>query len=68
MDDLGGGGYWVNPGAGNRNWWFAGWQVQCQLLINVTPGVEIFHKVILIGGFLTTGWMEAIMTTASSLP
>jgi hypothetical protein len=39
----GGGGYWVNPGAGNRNWWFAGWQVQCQLLTNVTPGVEIFH-------------------------
>lgn len=39
----GGGGYWVNPGAGNRNWWFAGWQVQCQILAHVTPGVEIFH-------------------------
>ncbi len=21
----GGGGYWINPGAGNRNWWFVGW-------------------------------------------
>src|SRR5712691_1255076 len=40
MDDLWGDGYWVNPGAGNRNWWFTGWQVQCQLLTNVTPGVE----------------------------
>jgi hypothetical protein len=39
----GGGGYWINPGAGNRNWWFTGWQVQYQLLTGVTPGVEIFH-------------------------
>jgi len=39
----GGGGYWVNPGKGNRNWWFAGWQVQYQILTSVTPGVEIFH-------------------------
>jgi hypothetical protein len=20
----GGGGYWINPGAGNKNWWFSG--------------------------------------------
>jgi len=40
----GGGGYWVNPGKGNRNWWFTGWQVQYQLLPTVTPGVEIFHS------------------------
>jgi len=39
----GGGGYWINPGAGNRNWWFVGWQVQYQFLTSVTPGVEIFH-------------------------
>lgn len=39
----GGGGYWLNPGVGNQNWWFTGWQVQYQLLPRVTPGVELFH-------------------------
>jgi hypothetical protein len=39
----GGGGYWINPGKGNRNWGFTGWQVQYQLLPAVTPGVEILH-------------------------
>ncbi len=27
----GGGGYWHNPGAGNRDYWFAGWLVQRQV-------------------------------------
>ena len=39
----GGGGYRINPGAGNRNWWFNGIVVQCQVLRNLTPGVELFH-------------------------
>jgi hypothetical protein len=40
----GGGGYWVNPGAGNRNWWFVGWLVQRQLSSRLTLGAEIFHE------------------------
>jgi hypothetical protein len=39
----GGGGYWVNPGSGNRNYWFFGWQAQCRLGEAVTVGAEIFH-------------------------
>ena len=40
----GGGGYWLNPGAGNRNWWYAGWLVQRQLASKLTLGLEIFHE------------------------
>ena len=40
----GGGGYWINPGAGNRNYWFAGWLVQNQVTDNLAIGVEAFHQ------------------------
>jgi hypothetical protein len=39
----GGGGYWINPGAHNHNWWFSGLVVQCEVLPGFTPGVEVFH-------------------------
>lgn len=39
----GGGGYWINPGAGNRNWWFNGIVIQRQILPNLAPGLELFH-------------------------
>jgi len=39
----GGGGYWVNPGKGNRDYWFMGWQVESRLSKVVTPGAEIFY-------------------------
>ncbi len=38
----GGAGYWVNPGSGNRNFWFLGWQAQYALGA-VAPGGEVFH-------------------------
>lgn len=40
----GGGGYWINPGAGNRNWWFTGIVIQRQVLPNLTPGAEFFDS------------------------
>jgi hypothetical protein len=40
----GGGGYWINPGSGNRNWWFVGWQGQCKVAKGVTPGAELYYK------------------------
>jgi hypothetical protein len=40
----GGGGYWINPGAGNRNWWFAGGQAQVQLTPSFAPGAEVFYE------------------------
>jgi hypothetical protein len=40
----GGGGYWINPGEGNRNWWFAGWQAQVQLTPSFAPGAEVYYE------------------------
>lgn len=39
----GGGGYWINPGVGNQNYWFAGWIVQYQFTDALALGGEIFH-------------------------
>lgn len=39
----GGAGYWVNPGAGNRDYGFAGWQIQRRLSDLVTLGTEVFY-------------------------
>ena len=38
----GGGGYWLNPGNGNRNYWLAGWLVQRALSARAALGTEIF--------------------------
>jgi len=40
----GGGGYWINPGAGNRDTWFAGWQLQVHATSFLTPGVELYYQ------------------------
>lgn len=40
----GGGGYWINPGEGNKNWWFFGWLVQRKLTEQFTVGAELFHR------------------------
>ena len=39
----GGGGYWVNPGAGNRDYWYVGWQVQRQMTKVAAVGGEVFY-------------------------
>lgn len=40
----GGGGYWINPGEGNRDWWFTGLMLQRQLTNSFALGAEIFHQ------------------------
>ena len=40
----GGGGYWINPGPGNRNYWFAGWLLQRQVTKRLALGAEVFHQ------------------------
>lgn len=37
----GGGGYWFNPGPGNRDNWYAGWEVQRKLTESFSLGAEI---------------------------
>ncbi|HEY3876677.1 MAG TPA: hypothetical protein VGM92_14465 [Candidatus Kapabacteria bacterium] len=39
----GGAGYWLNPGAGNKNWIFAGWELQYDISDAVTVGGEVFY-------------------------
>ncbi|HEY3356472.1 MAG TPA: hypothetical protein VGQ83_24690 [Polyangia bacterium] len=38
----GGAGYWITAGAGNRSYWYCGWQVQ-RKLGPVAVGAELFH-------------------------
>ncbi len=40
----GGCGYWINPGKGNRDFWFFGWEAERELSEYVTIGAEIFHQ------------------------
>lgn len=40
----GGGGYWINPGAGNRNFGFFGVAVWRKLTDQLNLGVEVFHQ------------------------
>ncbi len=39
----GGGGYWLNGGSGNKNYWYVGWQVQREIVKWLTIGAEIFY-------------------------
>ncbi len=39
----GGGGYWINPGSGNKNYWYAGWLLQRDITKWLTVGAELFH-------------------------
>lgn len=41
---FGGGGYWNNPGPGNRNYWFTGWALLRQITPVFTAGAEVFHQ------------------------
>jgi len=40
----GGGGYWINPGMGNRNWNFSGILLQYNFSKNFYLGAELFHQ------------------------
>jgi len=39
----GGGGYWINPGEGNRNFWYLGWLIQVKLADHFALGGELFY-------------------------
>jgi hypothetical protein len=40
----GGGGYWINPGAGNRDYWLIGWEIQRDLNERLTLGGEVLQS------------------------
>lgn len=39
-----GGGYWINPGAGNKNYWFTGVNLLRKVTDQLTLGGELFHQ------------------------
>ena len=39
----GGGGYWRNPGLGNRDYWYIGWLIQRRLSDLAALGTEVFY-------------------------
>jgi hypothetical protein len=43
ISSYGGGGYWINPGSGNKNWLFAGWQAQYEFSKKLSLGSEIYY-------------------------
>ncbi len=42
LTTYGGGGYWINPGTGNKNWLFTGWEAQYDFSSILTLGGEIY--------------------------
>lgn len=53
----GGGGYWINPGGGNRNFWQLGWLGQRDINRFLTIGAEIFYfGMDTVGGRDQTGY------------
>jgi len=58
----GGGGYWINPGAGNRDYWFAGWLLQKQLTKTLAIGAEVYHETAQAKGAKATSQVNAGLT------
>lgn len=45
LTTYGGAGYWINPGSDNKNWIFAGWEIQYDISPTLTLGGEVyFHS------------------------
>jgi hypothetical protein len=40
----GGGGYWINRGTGNKDYWFVGWLLQRQVTDRLALGGEVFYQ------------------------
>jgi hypothetical protein len=43
LTSYGGIGYWINPGIGNKNWIFSGWEVQYDFTPAITLGGELYY-------------------------
>ena len=41
---FGGGGYWINPGRGDEDYWFAGWAALRRITPDFSLGAEMFHQ------------------------
>jgi len=34
---------WINPGINNKNWFFSGWEIQCDISAIITLGGELYY-------------------------
>src|SRR5579863_2064295 len=41
---FGGGGYWINPGDKNKNYWFSAWALERKVTEDLTLGGELFRQ------------------------
>ena len=71
----GGGGYWINPGPGNRNYWTFGWEGQRDLSKSLTLGAELIanspsvvgkagETAFNLGALLSVGKGQVLMASA----
>jgi hypothetical protein len=44
LTSYGGGGYWINPGAGNKSWIYSGWEAQYDFSEKLTLGGELYYQ------------------------
>jgi hypothetical protein len=64
-----GGGYYINPGKDNLNWWFMGAMLQRKITDHVALGAEVFHQTVQAKGGNSTlckGVMDGSLTWESS--
>jgi hypothetical protein len=53
----GGAGYWINPGTGNKNWFYAGWMGQYDFSETITLGGELYYQTASAqGALVSTGF------------
>lgn len=71
----GGGGYWINPGEGNKDYWLFGWEAQRKITETLTLGAEVFHQTpseeegdtstgFNVGGFIDLSELQHILFSA----
>lgn len=64
----GGGGYRINLGTNNKNYWFFGWEVQRDITKYLTLGAEMFHQTPSeVGGESSTGFNVGAIINFSDL-
>lgn len=52
-----GAGYWINPGPGNRGYWYFGWAIERPVAQNLSLGAELFRQTATtVGGKDQTGF------------
>jgi hypothetical protein len=63
----GGGGAWLNAGAGTQTWWYAGWQIQRQIIEPLAIGAEVFWETPKVaGGEAEARWNVGVVLDVSA--